>query len=66
MKAMLRRLAAPLLMLTLAAPAHAQADRDCADFSSQREAQDFFEQSGPGDPHGLDRDNDGVACETLP
>ncbi|WP_366143968.1 excalibur calcium-binding domain-containing protein, partial [Devosia sp.] len=27
---------------------------------------DFYERSGPGDPHRLDRDGDGVACETLP
>lgn len=41
-------------------------DRDCSDFFSQEEAQDFFESQGPGDYHGLDRDGDGVACETLP
>lgn len=40
-------------------------DYDCADFSSQGEAQDFFEEAGPGDPHGLDRDEDGIACESL-
>lgn len=40
-------------------------DRDCADFASQREAQAFLEQSGPGDPHRLDRDDDGLACEAL-
>ena len=43
----------------------ASADRDCDDFSSWREAQDFYERSGPGDPHGLDADDDGVACEAL-
>jgi hypothetical protein len=42
------------------------ADRDCGDFSSHAEAQAFFESAGPGDPHGLDRDGDGEACETLP
>lgn len=25
-----------------------------------------FEASRPGDPHRLDGDNDGVACESLP
>ena len=40
-------------------------DKDCADFSSWHEAQDFYRASGPGDPHGLDRDRDGVACEAL-
>ena len=43
-------------------------DRNCADFDTWREAQDFFEsQGGPGvDPHGLDRNGDGTACESLP
>lgn len=37
-------------------------DRDCSDFSTQAEAQAFFEAAGTGDPHRLDADNDGVAC----
>ena len=41
-------------------------DRDCGDFSTHRQAQAFFEAEGLGDPHGLDRDSDGIACETLP
>ena len=41
------------------------ADRNCADFGTWKEAQDFFEASGPGDPHRLDGDNDGIACEAL-
>lgn len=41
-------------------------DRDCSDFRTQAEAQAFFEAAGPGDPHRLDRDHDGVACEELP
>ncbi len=42
-------------------------DRDCGDFSSQAEAQRFFESDGgPSyDPHGLDRDKDGIACESI-
>ena len=42
-------------------------DYDCSDFSSQREAQDFFESEGGPleDYHNLDRDGDGVACESL-
>lgn len=40
-------------------------DRDCSDFRSWREAQDFYESQGPGDPHRLDADNDGIACESL-
>lgn len=43
-------------------------DRDCSDFSTQREAQSFFELNGgpTSDPHKLDRDKDGKVCETLP
>lgn len=43
-------------------------DRDCGDFDTQLEAQDFYEAAGgPGsDPHRLDgNDNDGVVCESL-
>lgn len=43
-------------------------DRDCGDFSTHAQAQRFFEAAGgPGsDPHRLDGDSDGVACESLP
>lgn len=44
-------------------------DRDCGDFSSQDEAQAFYESAGAPsvDPHRLDgNDNDGVVCESLP
>jgi len=42
-------------------------DYDCSDFSSQEEAQEFFEaQGGPEvDYHNLDRDGDGIVCESL-
>ncbi|MQA01007.1 MAG: hypothetical protein GEU80_17110 [Dehalococcoidia bacterium] len=42
--------------------------RDCTDFATQPEAQAFFEaEGGPAqDPHGLDFDGNGVACEDLP
>lgn len=40
-------------------------DRDCSDFRSHAEAQRFFEAAGPGDPHRLDGDGDGRACESL-
>ena len=40
-------------------------DRDCSDFASQEQAQDFYELSKPGDPHGLDEDGNGVACEEM-
>jgi hypothetical protein len=39
---------------------------NCDDFSSQEEAQATFEASDDSDPNGLDDDDDGVACETLP
>ena len=39
-------------------------DCDCGDFTSWRQAQDVLESS-PGDPHRLDRDKDGIACESL-
>ncbi|MEZ5074167.1 MAG: thermonuclease family protein [Solirubrobacterales bacterium] len=43
------------------------ADRDCSDFTSQAQAQRFFASHHPGrDPHGLDGDGDGRACEELP
>ena len=43
-------------------------DRDCGDFSSQAEAQAFFEAAGgpASDPHRLDSDHDGKVCESLP
>jgi micrococcal nuclease len=42
-------------------------DKDCSDFSSQSEAQEFFEDEGGPDEdfHNLDRDGDGVVCESL-
>jgi len=43
-------------------------DRNCGDFRTQREAQAFYEAAGgpARDSHKLDRDNDGVACQSLP
>ena len=60
--------------LALAAPAAlpgdalALRDRDCSDFDTQRQAQRFFRRHGGPrrDPHNLDGDNDGIACESLP
>lgn len=51
----------------LASPASA-ADRDCSDFSTQKQAQDFYLANDPqNDPHRLDgSDNDGIVCESLP
>lgn len=41
---------------------------NCSDFSTQEDAQDVFDacEFGDGDPHGLDGDGDGVACQSLP
>ncbi len=43
----------------------AQQDLDCADFATQQAAQAVYNQDR-SDPNGLDRDDDGIACETLP
>ena len=56
--------AALVVLLVLAAPAFAQADFDCRDFATQPEAQAELERN-PTDPHGLDDDDDGLACESL-
>ena len=43
-------------------------DRDCSDFDTHDEAQRFFLAAGGpnSDPHRLDADHDGIACESLP
>ena len=43
-------------------------DHNCSDFETWPEAQEFYEaQGGPDlDPHKLDRDGDGIACQSLP
>lgn len=58
--------AAALTFSVLAAPASA-GDRDCSDFSSWRAAQKFYKRHGgpQRDPHRLDADHDGIACESL-
>jgi len=40
-----------------------EGDLDCRDFTTQAEAQAYLL---PGDPHRLDGNNDGEACEALP
>lgn len=57
-----------LVAVTAFAPsAGAVSDRDCSDFNTWGAAQKFFKkQGGPRlDPHNLDADNDGIACEDL-
>jgi hypothetical protein len=69
-----RRLAIPAVLAAIvSAAAMAQPaaavfrDRDCSDFRTHRQAQHFFETHNPRrDPHNLDGDNDGIACEDLP
>ena len=40
-------------------------DHNCPDFETQSEAQDYYERAGGPDldPHRLDSDGDGIACE---
>lgn len=45
-------------------PACMTSDCDCGDFSTWQQAQSVLE-AVPGDPHRLDGDNDGIACESL-
>lgn len=57
-------LAAVFSLVAFSGSASAQADLDCADFASQEAAQAHY-NANPSDPDGLDRDNDGYACETF-
>jgi excalibur calcium-binding domain-containing protein len=58
---------AAVAALAISATPVAAADKDCADFSSWRQAQNFYvKHGGPKrDPHRLDGDHDGIACEDL-
>ncbi|MEV7738213.1 hypothetical protein AB0O75_40215 [Streptomyces sp. NPDC088921] len=63
---------AAVALLATAGPltgvAHAEGDRDCADFVYQEDAQAVFDLD-PTDPNRLDEDrgrDDGIACEVLP
>ena len=59
--------AAAALAIGLAAAPATAADKDCSDFSSWRAAQKFYKRHGgpQRDPHRLDADDDGIACESL-
>jgi len=48
-----------------AASAKLGVDLDCDDFTYRQDAQEHL-AAFPGDPDGLDRDGDGIACEWLP
>jgi hypothetical protein len=39
---------------------------NCADFATWDEANAVYQANLPGDPNDLDRDNDGIPCESLP
>lgn len=65
MRALTLPVLALVFLLLLAPAAIAQDDLNCDDFTFQEEAQAELDQD-PSDPHGLDRDNDDIACETLP
>jgi hypothetical protein len=57
------------LSLSLFVPsAGAVRDRDCSDFKTWKAAQKFYKKNGgpKRDPHRLDADRDGIACEDLP
>jgi len=45
------------------APAVTAGDKNCSDFPSQAAAQAEL-RARPSDPYGLDRDKDGIACES--
>jgi endonuclease YncB( thermonuclease family) len=59
-----------LAVFAAALPGSAAArDRDCSDFSTQGQAQAYFESRGGGPNNNVDRldaDGDGRACESLP
>ena len=70
---------APVLLIVLAlalsalvttsgsANARRVVDRDCGDFATQKAAQLFFLDHSPRtDPHRLDADGDGIACDANP
>ncbi|PVZ07639.1 excalibur calcium-binding domain-containing protein [Actinomycetospora cinnamomea] len=52
-------------MAPLSGSAFAADQYNCSDFDTQEAAQEVYEQDTT-DPNGLDRDDDGVACENNP
>ncbi|MDJ0713931.1 MAG: DNA/RNA non-specific endonuclease [Prochloraceae cyanobacterium] len=46
-------------------PECTKTDCNCSDFATQEEAQKVLDKF-PKDPYGLDRDGNGVACQSLP
>ncbi len=66
MRKIIAALAAVVVLAVAAAPAQA-VDKDCADFSSWKQAQNYYKKHGGPryDPDRLDADRDGIACEDL-
>ena len=60
-------LIAALAITAFAPTASAISDRDCSDFPTWKKAQKFYKKNGGprSDPHRLDADRDGIACEEL-
>jgi hypothetical protein len=56
-----------MIALAFAAAPASAADKDCSDFNTWRQAQNFYKRHGGPkyDPHRLDADHDGIACESL-
>jgi hypothetical protein len=56
-----------LVAFAFAAPPASAGDKDCSDFKNWKQAQRFYENHGgpKKDPHRLDADHDGIACESL-
>ena len=59
-------LALVILSQTVQAYSLSLADKNCSDFRSWQEAQNFFLSAGAGDPNRLDTNHNGIACESLP
>jgi hypothetical protein len=59
--------AVAIAALAIPAASATAADKDCSDFRSWRAAQNFYKKHGGPrrDPHRLDADHDGIACESL-
>ena len=65
---MQRIVAVAVTVVALALPATTTAaDKDCSDFRTWKAAQRFYKNHGGPryDPHRLDADRDGIACESL-
>lgn len=56
---------AAALFVGISGTALAAEDLDCNDFATQEQAQAVLD-ADPSDPNGLDSDDDGIACESLP